>query len=282
MGDAPPTKIFVGKLTDRVTSENLRPLFEEFGVVKECDVLTSYGFVHMSTRDEAEAAISALDGRDFMGSKLSVEKSTGKSKGSGNYGRYTGPRGGGGGGPMRGRGRGGRGGPYSDRGGYGGGSRYGGGNGNGYGGSYRNGYGSDRGRAPPPEPYSRGGYDDHYGYPPRDDPYRRAPPPPPMMRDDPYSRRAPPPHEDSYGRGGDRYPPSDYPPASRPAPRDPYASSDYPSYSSQGPPAGGRDYGASMYSRRSPPPPASKPYAADPYAPKNNGYMNNRAAPPRY
>ena len=41
--------------------------------MKECDVLTSYGFVHMSTREEAEAAIAALDGSDFMGSKLSVE-----------------------------------------------------------------------------------------------------------------------------------------------------------------------------------------------------------------
>jgi len=40
-----PTKIFVGKLAEGISSEDIRSLFRKFGVVTECDVLSNYGFV---------------------------------------------------------------------------------------------------------------------------------------------------------------------------------------------------------------------------------------------
>jgi len=40
-----PTKIFVGNLAYGVMSDMIRPLFEHYGNVTECDVLGSFGFV---------------------------------------------------------------------------------------------------------------------------------------------------------------------------------------------------------------------------------------------
>ena len=40
-----PTKIFVGNLAYGVTSDLIRPLFEHYGIVTECDVLGNFGFV---------------------------------------------------------------------------------------------------------------------------------------------------------------------------------------------------------------------------------------------
>jgi len=50
-------KIFVGNIADGVTSQQMRELFEKYGRVTECDVLGTYGFVHMETDEEAEEAI---------------------------------------------------------------------------------------------------------------------------------------------------------------------------------------------------------------------------------
>jgi len=268
----PPTKIFVGKLSDSATSDNLRPLFEAYGDVRECDVLSGYGFVHMATGEEADRAIANLDGCEFMGSNICVEKSTGRKKAGG-------PRGGGGGGPMRGRG-GGRGGGFRDRGRGGGGYRGGGGDRNNEYTPYdRNGY--DR---KPQSSYNRNGYDGGYDrhpppapggrdYPPRDDGYR----PPPPRAADPYAADPYPAARDPYPAARDPYPPAardPYPPAARdpypPAARDPYASADpyaapEPSSYYSTPSASG------MYDRRSPQAAAAKAYA-DPYAQRNTGY----------
>jgi len=40
-----PTKIFVGRLAEGISSDDIRTLFRKFGAVTECDVLTNYGFV---------------------------------------------------------------------------------------------------------------------------------------------------------------------------------------------------------------------------------------------
>ena len=40
-----PTKIFVGRLADGISSDDVRALFRKFGAVTECDVLSNFGFV---------------------------------------------------------------------------------------------------------------------------------------------------------------------------------------------------------------------------------------------
>lgn len=131
-------KMYVGNLSYGVQSSDLETLFAQYGTVASAEVIMDrhsgrskgFGFVEMSTDDEAKAAISALDGQDFQGRALTV-----------NEARPMGERGGGGGG------RGGGGGGYGGGGGRGGGGGYGGGGGRGdYDGGGRGGYGGSNGR----------------------------------------------------------------------------------------------------------------------------------------
>ncbi|KAJ8405417.1 hypothetical protein AAFF_G00318900 [Aldrovandia affinis] len=75
-------KIFIGNLSQDTTAEDLRSLFSQYGNISECDVLKRYGFVHMDSKTDAEAAIRDLHQRDLNGMAMNVELSRGKSKAS--------------------------------------------------------------------------------------------------------------------------------------------------------------------------------------------------------
>jgi RNA recognition motif-containing protein len=123
--------IFVGNLSRDVTEEELRDAFSAYGRVEKVNILKDkfsgeprgFGFVEMSSKAEAEAAISGLNRKDLKGRALTVNEARPKTERSGGGG---GGRGFGGGRPGGG-GRGGFGGGRS--GGYGGGGG-GGGRGN--------------------------------------------------------------------------------------------------------------------------------------------------------
>lgn len=67
------TTLFVGKLAFTTTDDSLLALFSEHGKVVSARVLTDrstgqskgFGFVEMESQEEAQAAISALDGKTF-------------------------------------------------------------------------------------------------------------------------------------------------------------------------------------------------------------------------
>jgi len=120
-------KIYVGNLSYGVTSSDLEQLFGQHGQVQSAEVISDratgrskgFGFVEMSSDDEATAAINALNGADHEGRNLTVNEAKPKEpRSGGGYG------GGGGGGGRGGYGGGGGGG---SRGGYGGGGGGGGG-----------------------------------------------------------------------------------------------------------------------------------------------------------
>ena len=67
------TKILVGRLPLDAKQEDLRALFEKYGVITECDVLNRFGFVHMKSEEMAKRAIAALHNSEFMGSRITVE-----------------------------------------------------------------------------------------------------------------------------------------------------------------------------------------------------------------
>ncbi|HVR97215.1 MAG TPA: RNA-binding protein [Thermoanaerobaculia bacterium] len=106
------TNLYVGNLSYRMTEDQLRETFEEFGQVTSCTIIKDkmtgqskgFGFLEMPDRSEAEAAINGLNGREIQGRKLNVNEARPRTGGGG-------PGGGGGGG---GRGRGGNGGGRSD------------------------------------------------------------------------------------------------------------------------------------------------------------------------
>ncbi|HXJ78100.1 MAG TPA: RNA-binding protein [Candidatus Methylomirabilis sp.] len=103
-----PAKLFVGNLSFQATDEDLRELFAQAGTVESVRIVTDqftgrprgFGFVEMSTKEEAAKAIEMLNGRLFRDRNLVVDEarpqpqrgSGGPRTGSG------GPRGGGGGG----------------------------------------------------------------------------------------------------------------------------------------------------------------------------------------
>ncbi len=74
--------IYVGNLSYEVTQENLNAVFAEYGSVKRVQLptdretgrLRGFGFVEMGTDAEETAAIDALDGAEWMGRDLKVNK----------------------------------------------------------------------------------------------------------------------------------------------------------------------------------------------------------------
>ena len=147
-------KLYVGNLSYSTTSEDLQQLCSEHGSVVSAQVIMDresgrskgFGFVEMGTDEEAQAAISALNGRAVGGRNLRVNESIPQAPRSGGFGGGGGSGGAGGGGGFGGR----RSGGGSGGGGYGGGGSgsggggYGGGGG-GYGGGGSGGYGGGGG-----------------------------------------------------------------------------------------------------------------------------------------
>jgi RNA recognition motif-containing protein len=70
------SKLFVGNLSYSVTSEELNTLFSEYGEVVEAKVIENkgFGFVEMSSQDEAVQAKEALHDKDFSGRSLNVDE----------------------------------------------------------------------------------------------------------------------------------------------------------------------------------------------------------------
>lgn len=93
--------IYVGNLSYDVTQEDITSVFAEYGTVKRVTLPTDretgrprgFGFVEMETDDEETAAIEALDGAEWMGRDLKVNKAKPREDRGGRGGR--GNRGGG-------------------------------------------------------------------------------------------------------------------------------------------------------------------------------------------
>ena len=125
-------KLYVGNLSFKATEEEIGALFAEIGVQPDSLTLLrdrftgqprGFGFAEIKDDAEAEKAIAALNGKDFLGRALVVNEarpqreSGGSGGGRGGHGAGGGGRGGHGGGG--GGGRGGReGGREGGRGGY--------------------------------------------------------------------------------------------------------------------------------------------------------------------
>ncbi|CAG9863557.1 unnamed protein product [Phyllotreta striolata] len=66
-------KIFIGNLPEKTAVAELRPLFEKYGKVVECDVVKNYGFVHMENEADGREAIQSLNGQMFSGQPMKCE-----------------------------------------------------------------------------------------------------------------------------------------------------------------------------------------------------------------
>ncbi len=94
-------KLYVGNMSYDVDSSSLEQMFAPHGTVESAQVIEDrstgrskgFGFVEMSTEEEAQAAITAMNGQDHNGRALTVNEAKP---------RPDRPRGGGGGGGGRG------------------------------------------------------------------------------------------------------------------------------------------------------------------------------------
>ena len=74
--------IYIGNLSFEATQQDINDVFVEYGTVKSVKVPTDretgrvrgFAFVEMSSDAEEEAAIAALDGAEWMGRTLKVNK----------------------------------------------------------------------------------------------------------------------------------------------------------------------------------------------------------------
>ena len=75
-------KLYVGNLAYGVTDSTLQQMFESFGSVESAQVIIDrdtgrskgFGFVEMDKADEAQAAITALNGHEVNGRALTVNE----------------------------------------------------------------------------------------------------------------------------------------------------------------------------------------------------------------
>ena len=96
--------IYVGNLHYDVTEDYLKTVFGEFGVVDSAKIIIDkysgkskgFGFIEMSSEEEAQNAIPTLNGKDMDGRELTVNEAKpredrgngGNNRGSGNRGGY--------------------------------------------------------------------------------------------------------------------------------------------------------------------------------------------------
>jgi cold-inducible RNA-binding protein len=109
-------KLYVGNLSFNTSEQQLRELFEPYGVTSASLVMDrdtgrprGFGFVELSDSAQGAAAIAALNGKNVDGRDLTVNEAKPREPGRGGGG-FGGGRGGGGGSGGGGGGRGGRGG----------------------------------------------------------------------------------------------------------------------------------------------------------------------------
>lgn len=80
--------IYVGNLSWEMSEDDLRTSFSEFGEVSTVSIIKDkfsgrsrgFGFVEMTNKEEAEAAISGLNGKDMKGRDLRVNEARARTE----------------------------------------------------------------------------------------------------------------------------------------------------------------------------------------------------------
>jgi cold-inducible RNA-binding protein len=88
------TKLFVGNLSFNITENALQDAFAAHGSVLETNLMMDretgrprgFGFVTMSSAEEAQKAIAAMNGADMDGRHLTVNEARPKTERAGNSG----------------------------------------------------------------------------------------------------------------------------------------------------------------------------------------------------
>jgi RNA recognition motif-containing protein len=88
------TKLYVGNLSYNVTENDLQDMFAQYGPVTEVNLMLDrmsgrprgFAFVTMETKEAADAAVAALNGKDMQGRALTVNEARPREERSGGGG----------------------------------------------------------------------------------------------------------------------------------------------------------------------------------------------------
>jgi len=75
-------KIYIGNLSQNITDEDLKKVFETFGQITSVNVIKDkytnnsrgFAFIEMASDKEGQAAIDGLNGKDLKGTPLTVNE----------------------------------------------------------------------------------------------------------------------------------------------------------------------------------------------------------------
>ena len=92
-------KLFVRNLSSDTSSDELRTLFSEVGVVESCQVVNDrdtgrskgFGFIQMDSKEAADTAKTTLNGKELHGKALKVKDAVSRNEYPNPVG-YTGPQ----------------------------------------------------------------------------------------------------------------------------------------------------------------------------------------------
>lgn len=81
-------KLYIGGIPYAVGEDSLQQLFEGAGTVEKCDIILDkmtgrskgFGFIEMSSEEEAQKAISMFHDKEFEGRMLSVKEARPKTE----------------------------------------------------------------------------------------------------------------------------------------------------------------------------------------------------------
>ena len=89
------TKLYVGSLAYSINDDKLKELFEAVGTVTSAQVIVDrdsnqskgFGFVEMSSEEEAQKAIKELNGKEIDGRAIVVNEARAKEERPGGFSR---------------------------------------------------------------------------------------------------------------------------------------------------------------------------------------------------
>ncbi|WZY96010.1 serine/arginine-rich splicing factor RS2Z33 isoform X2 [Brassica napus] len=84
-------RLYVGHLSSRTRERDLEHLFSKYGRIRDLDMKRDYAFIEFSDPRDADDARYRLDGRDFDGSRITVEFARGTPRGSRDFSSSRGP-----------------------------------------------------------------------------------------------------------------------------------------------------------------------------------------------
>src|ERR1041385_6680160 len=92
------TKLYVGNLSFNTTNQDLNELFGAIGTVESSNVIEDretgrsrgFGFVEMASENDAQKAITELNGKEVDGRQLKVNEAKPQNSGGGGRGGFRG------------------------------------------------------------------------------------------------------------------------------------------------------------------------------------------------